>query len=151
MHLDLVASRYGMRTRPVGPASAYRTYAILQPTDTREREACPDAGCLAYRYGWESTFDESTELGKAQAGYVRRQSGRDFTEHRTEAGLTVFRFPPYQRCFAEHFTHPQIFRVRDGDWRGNPTGRRRDHQQPADWVEDSGEHLLAVAEQIERG
>ncbi len=151
MAWDPFLRQYLNRDIPVGPVGAYKTYAILQPTDTRERAACQDVGCLAYRRGWESAFDESTDLGKAQASYIRWESGRDFKESRNAAGMTVFRFKANQRCFAEHFTHPQIFDVRGGDWRGNPTGQRRRHATVADWVEDSGEHLQRIADQAERG
>src|SRR5581483_11373356 len=98
----------GNRIAPQGPAAAYQTYSILQPSDQAVKTACEDAGCLANKYGWESTFDETTDLGAAQANYVRWQCGRDFTEHRTAEGLTVFRFAPHQRCFTEHRTAPQI-------------------------------------------
>lgn len=141
----------GNRIPPLHKVGAYKTYAIRQPADQAVKTACEDAGCLAWRYGWESSFDESTDLGAAQASYVRWQSGRTFKESRTAEGMTVFRFESGQRCFAEHRTAPQIFGVRDGDWRGNPSGRRFVHQNPADWVEDFGLHQIAVAEQTERG
>jgi hypothetical protein len=46
---------------------------------------------------------------------------------------------------------PELYLVADGDWRGNPTGRQRTHQNAADWVEDFGEHQLRIADQVERG
>lgn len=141
----------GNRIAPNLGVAAYKTYAILQPSDQSVRAACEDVDCAAWKHGWESTFDESTDLGKAQASYVRWQSRRTFKESRTDAGLTVFRFEPGQRCFAEHRTAPQIFAVRDGDWRGNPTGRRRTHETPADWVEDCGEHLQRIADDQQHG
>ncbi|WP_225840314.1 hypothetical protein [Streptomyces sp. NK08204] len=70
---------------------------------------------------------------------------------KTDAGLTVFRFESGQRCFAEHYTRPEIYLVRDGDWRGNPTGRRRQHTRPADWVEDMAENQGRLIELQERG
>lgn len=141
----------GNRQAPLHAVGAYKTFAIRQPSDQAVRTACEDAGCLANRYGWETAIDETTDIGRAQASYIRRQSGRDFKESKTAEGLTVFRFAPHQRCFTEHRTAPQIFGVRDGDWRGNPTGRRFVHSDPADWVEDFGEHQIAVAEQSQRG
>jgi hypothetical protein len=63
----------------------------------------------------------------------------------------VFRFDSGQRCFAEHQTNPEQYGVRDGDWRGNPTGRVRAHQRPADWVEDFGEHQIRIADQQQKG
>ncbi|MGW1463840.1 hypothetical protein ACWCPT_05730 [Streptomyces sp. NPDC002308] len=130
---------------------AYQTYLIDQPADTLVRTACEQAGCEAWARGWESAVDEATELGARQAAYIRAQSGRTFREQRTAAGLTVFRFDARQRCFADHKTRPQLFAVRDGDWRGNPTGRVRQHQRPADWVEDFGEHQLRLIDQQQKG
>lgn len=139
------------RIEPDLPAGAYQTYSITAPPDTGQRSACERANCQAWRYGWESVIDESTELGQRQAGYIRQRSGRTFREQRTEAGLTVFRFEAHQRCFAEHGTRPEIYLVRDGDWRGNPTGRQRQHARAEDWVEDMAESLDTVRSDRERG
>lgn len=133
------------------PAQAYRSYLIVSPKDVTVRSACEDAGCLAWRHGWESAVDERTPLGQAQAAYIRTGSGRTFREQRNGAGLTVFRFEAGQRCFTEHRTRPERYLMRGGDWRGNPRGERRVHKRPADWVEDSGEHLGRLTEAIRRG
>ena len=90
-------------------------------------------------------------LGQEQAAYIRHKSGRTFREQRTEAGLTVFRFEAFQRCFAEHRTKPDRFLVRDGDWRGNPTGRGRLHVNGRDWIEDLVEHEGALADLRKKG
>lgn len=139
------------RLPPAAPVGAYQTYSITSPTDATVKAACEQVGCEAWLHGWESTIDESTELGQRQAAYIRQQSGRTFKEQRTDAGLTVFRFDSRQRCFAEHRTRPELYVVRDGDWRGNPTGRRRQHASAADWVEDFGEHQQRIADQVEKG
>ncbi|MGW3025870.1 hypothetical protein [Streptomyces sp. NPDC001221] len=139
------------RIEPNMPTGAYQTYSITAPPDTAHRSACERANCQAWRYGWESAIDESTELGQRQAAYIRQQSGRTFREMKTDAGLTVFRFEPHQRCFAEHGTRPEIYLVRDGDWRGNPTGRQRQHTRAQDWVEDFGEHQQRIADQQQKG
>jgi hypothetical protein len=135
---------------PAGPVTAYKTYRIISPADRMVKTACEDAGCLAWRYGWETRVDEGTELGRAQAAYIRHQSGRTFREIRTAEGLTVFRFEPYQRCFAEHRTRPEVYLVRGGDWRRD-LGLIRRHTRPADWVEDFGEHQQRIADQQRRG
>lgn len=132
-------------------SGAYQTYSITQPHDTLVRAACEQVGCTAWASGWQSTIDESTPLGAQQAAYIRTQSGRTFREQRTGNGLTVFRFEAHQRCFTNHETRPQLFAVRDGDWRGNPTGRVRQHQRPADWVDDFGEHQLRLINQQQKG
>ncbi|QDN57390.1 hypothetical protein [Streptomyces sp. S1D4-20] len=139
------------RIDPAMPVGAYQTYSITAPRDVTVVAACEQVGCEAWARGWDSVIDESTDLGKTQAAYIRGQSGRTFREMKTEAGLTVFRFEAHQRCFAEHRTRPEIYLVRDGDHRGNPTGRQRQHARPADWVEDFGDHQQRIAEQAERG
>ncbi|MFI9235767.1 hypothetical protein [Streptomyces sp. NPDC053079] len=130
---------------------AYQTYSISQEPDRLVVVACERVGCAAWRYGWDSIIDESTPLGKAQALHIRTESKRTFREMKRGDGLTVFRFESGQRCFAEHQTNPEVYVVRDGDWRGNPTGRSREHQRPADWVEDFGEHQLRLVNQQEKG
>lgn len=137
------------RITPVGPAGAYQTYRIVSPPDRAVRAACEQVGCLARLHGWETRVDEGTPLGQAQAVYIRTQAGRTFRESRTE-GLTVFRFESGQRCFAEHQTRPETFTVRSGDWRQN-LGLLRQHEKPADWVEDFAGHQGRLARQIERG
>lgn len=139
------------RIEPALGVGAYQTYEIRAPRDVRLRSACEQTSCPAWRQGWESVIDESTPLGQGQAAYIRTRSGRTFREQRTEAGLTVFRFESGQRCFAEHRTRPDIYLVRDGDWRGNDTGRQRQHTRPEDWVEDMAESLDAVRANRERG
>ncbi|RLV66354.1 hypothetical protein STAN_1875 [Streptomyces sp. CBMAI 2042] len=139
------------RVDPALPVGAYQTYSITSPTDTTVRAACQQVGCQAWLHGWESTIDEATDLGAQQAAYIRTQARRTFREQRTEGGLTVFRFESGQRCFAEHKTRPEIYAVRDGDWRGNPTGRHRTHARPQDWVEDFGEHQLRLVDQKKEG
>lgn len=139
--------------RPWTPASHpgnYQTFRIAFGSDIVIKDACEQVGCEARRIGWTSTFDESTELGKAQATYVRHFSGRTFTERRTEAGLTVFIFEPGQRCFAEHKTTPNFFTVRAGDHRRN-YGLLRRHTNGRDFAEDFALHQEALAEEFKRG
>lgn len=139
------------RIDPLHPVQAYQTYSITQPADVLVKTACERAGCGAWLSGWDTVLDETTQLGQQQATYIRTQSGRTFRELKTDAGLTVFRFEAHQRCFREHQTRPELYAVRDGDWRGNPTGRTRQHQRPADWVEDFGEHQQSIVDQQQKG
>lgn len=139
------------RVNPLHAVQAYQTYSISRLSDVLVRAACQQVGCAAWLSGWESTVDEGTPLGRQQAAYIRTQAGRTFRELRSAGGLTVFRFDSGQRCFAEHKTNPEAYAVRDGDWRGNPTGRVRQHQRPADWVEDFGEHQNRIADQQQKG
>ena len=129
------------------PAKAFKTYIVLSPHDTAIRAVCEQVGCRRWHRGWKSIFDESTPRGRDQAAYVRCESGRTFREQRTGEGLTVFLFEPYQRCFEDHQTWPEVYFVRGGDWRGNPTGQRRVHTRAADWVEDFALHQQRLADQ----
>lgn len=139
------------RFAPLGDPGQYVTYGISATLDTAVVAACKDVGCEAWAHGWETTVDEATDLGREQAAYIRHKSGRTFREQRTAAGLTVFRFEAFQRCFAEHRTKPDRFLVRDGDWRGNPTGRGRLHVNGRDWIEDLVEHEGALADLRKKG
>lgn len=136
------------RPDPVGPVHAYKTYQIVSPLSTHFRDGtCDEAGCLAQRYGWKTPVDESTEFGQRQAYYIRAQSGRRFTEERTAAGLTEFTFEAGQKCFATHkipLERPELYVVRGGDFRGNPTGEVR-HHTPDSWTNDFGEHQDRIA------
>jgi hypothetical protein len=134
------------RIDPQLPAHAYKTYEIRSPVATHYRKGtCEEAGCLAHRHGWKTTVDERTLLGQRQAHYIRKQSGRKFTEVRNE--LTEFVFEAGQECFNEHkvsLERPELYVVRGGDWRGNPTGEVRRHTSDG-WVNDFGEHQERIA------
>jgi len=139
------------RIEPNGPPGAYKTYQIAAPVSTHYRTGtCDEAGCLAQRHGWQTTVDESTDLGQRQAHYIRRLSGRRYVERRTEAGLTAFTFEAGQTCFAEHkipLDREEFYAVRDGDWRH--LGGPRLHTSPDAWVDDFGEHQDRLKRAIE--
>ena len=150
--------RQPFRVAPHLPAAAMKTYQILAPAGTHWRAAtCAEVDCGAYLHGWATRVDEATDMGARQAHYIRRQSGRAFSAARDEAGLTVFTFPPGQRCFraSDHrvrLDRAEFFVVRDGDWRGNPRGTQpRQHVRAADWVDDFANHQQALANRLERG
>lgn len=145
------------RITPAGPVTAYQTFAIEAPLSTHWRKAtCEEVKCPAFFYGWESNIDVGTELGQSQANYIRRHSGRSFTEESRLDGTATFHFPPGQTCFdaASHrvrLERNEIYIVRGGDWRGNPTRERRVHTSAGTWVEEFAEHQDALARRIERG
>lgn len=146
------------RFDPALPASARKTYAIKAPKSTHTRPAdCAEVECKAYLNGWQTTCDEATELGGWQANYIRKESGRGFTEERDARGVTVFTFKAGQRCFASDghrvsIDRPALFVVRDGDWRGNPRGTRPYvHTSPDDWVDDFANHQQAIADRLQEG
>lgn len=139
------------RAVPLGDPGQYVTYGISATPDTAVVAACHEVGCEFWRDGWDSIVDERTADGQIQARTIRGMSKRDFRELRTADGLTVFRFKAGQRCFREHYTKPDRFIVRDGDWRGNPTGRGRLHANGRDWAEDFAEHEGALADLRKQG
>ncbi|MEV7140767.1 hypothetical protein [Streptomyces tauricus] len=139
------------RLQPVGPADAYQTFALRTRSDRQIKAVCEQVNCPAWRGGWESVIDERTDLGRGQAAYIRQTSGRTFREQPRADGMTVFRFDSGQRCFAEHRTRPELYLVRDGDWRGNPTGRVRRHDSAQDWVEHAQHELGRFNEDRRRG
>jgi hypothetical protein len=142
------------RIEPQLPVEAMQTYSVVVPRSTHFRPAtCFEVDCPNFEHGWKTVVNQSTELGAAQAHYIRNESGRRFTEHR-EGAAAVFVFEAGQRCFAAHqvpLERDPIFLVVGGDWRGNPTGFRRAHKRPEDWVEDFAEHQQRIADRLERG
>lgn len=127
------------RIAPRLPTQAVRSFDIVSPPETHTRKAtCKEVECQHYGRGWVTKVDVSTELGQKQANYIRLLSGRTFTH--TEVGtLVTFTFPALQDCFTEHrvsLERPSLFIVRDGDWRGNPSGYVRKHRNGDDWVDD---------------
>jgi hypothetical protein len=145
------------RVPPALPAAAMKTYQIASPLSTHWHPVtCAEAECDAWLHGWVSYIDESAELGQRQAHYIRKESGRRFTEERNETGITEFTFEAGQRCFKsdQHRARnmrPERYLVRGGDWRGNPTGERREHKRPADWQDDFATHQDRLRTALERG
>lgn len=136
------------RIAPVGPVRAYQTFSVTAPLATHFRPAtCEEIECEAMRNGW-ITRAQSDE----QSEYIRRHSGRTFVER--EPG--VFVFAPGQICFAAashrmRLEREEIYTVRDGDWRGNPTGHIRKHTRSDLWVEEFAEHQDFIKTIQERG
>lgn len=158
------------RATPQLPAHLTKTYSVWSPIETHYRQAtCAEVECAAWRGGWRTVVDEQTPLGARQAAYIRQtgvtdhlvasaavalQGARRYTEH-MEGPLTVFVFPAGTRCFTPHHVpsgRPELYVVRDGDWRGNPrrTPPRR-HTRPEHWVEDFAEHQGRLSAAIEKG
>ncbi len=143
------------RLQPQLPASAVKTYQILAPVPTHFRPArCEEVDCSLSRNGFKIQVDETTDLGQAQAHYLRKESGRECIVSR-EAELTVFTFPPGTQCFNPHqfpLNREPRYLVRGGDWRGDPRGDPvREHDRPEDWVDDFATHQQRIKDRIERG
>jgi hypothetical protein len=136
------------RIEPAAPVTAYRTFAVTAPLATHFRRAtCEEAGCAAFTNGWVTRVQNPE-----QADYIRRNSGRTFDER--EPG--VFVFAAGQVCFGASDHRVRIERgehylVRDGDWRGNPTGNVRRHTSSSLWVEEFAEHQDFLKTIKERG
>lgn len=144
------------RLPPALPAGAYKTYQVLAPVQTHTRPGtCEEAGCEQQANGWRTTVDEATAQGQWQAHYIRHDRSRRHFEERTAEGLTAFTFPPGQQCFAQHripLERPELFLVRGGDFRGDPTGARPyQHAGPEQWLDDFGTHQENISTLIERG
>lgn len=122
-----------------------RDYRIRMPADRWVKAACEDTGCEQWRHGWDTLVDERTGLGKQQAAYIRTQAGRTFREMAAPDGLTVFRFDPGQRCFAEHRTRPARLLVTHGHQ------IVREHVSFGDIAEDYTEHTGRLADQAQEG
>lgn len=136
------------------PVTEYKTYAVATPQETHFRKAsCREVECLAHQNGWRTCVDTSTDLGARQANYIRLHSGRAYTVIES-APLVTFVFPAGQECFNTHrvrLDKPELYVARDGDWRGNPTGRRLVHKNGDDWLDDFANHQDAISTLIQRG
>ncbi len=140
------------------PAENYKTYSMRRPLKTHWQPAtCEDVDCHAFLNGWATVVNEGSELGQAQADYIRHDRTRRHAEERTAEGMTRFVFPAGQVCFrqSEHrqplFKDP-VFLVKGGDWRGNPRGVKTVvHRNGENWQEDFAEHQDRLKTLIERG
>jgi len=141
-----------MRPQPKMGVESYKTYAVRAPRGTHTRKiSCAAAQCVAHTRGWRTVLDTGQADHRDLALWVRDHSGRRYTW--TMAGTVItFDFPPGQECFAGHEEQirPGIYVVRDGDHRGNPTGRKQKLSERA-WLDDFGEHQESLADQQKRG
>jgi len=143
------------------------TFSQIAQPGTIERATCAQAGCTKLAEGWTCNVDESTPQGKVWAHWIRHVTHRKgWTEHPTEAGVTVFRFEPGTPCFADtrdrlaqtklgvaahtRVVRPYLHVVSNGKARqlgahiaaAQYRGRAprldvvRTHTRPVDWVED---------------
>ncbi|TVZ96523.1 hypothetical protein [Streptomyces sp. BK340] len=142
------------RIQPQMGAEAYKTYSIVAPPSTHFRKAtCAETDCPDYLNGWRVRVEGL----EPEMVHAAKTSGRKYNEVRIAEGETWLYFEAGQPCFraSEHrlrLDRPELYLVRDGDWRGNPRGTKtRMHQRPELWVEDFGEHQQNIADQIERG
>lgn len=142
--------------RVLGP-EGYQTFQVTSPiaTHTKVVQCGEDVDCALYRNGWRMQLDLATELGQRQAYYIKHHSGRSYTIESQVDGIVSLRFAANQPCFNEHrvkLDRPEIYRVKGGDARGNPTGiLTRTHKKPEFWVEEFAENQDRIKSIIEKG
>ncbi len=141
------------RIQPHMPVQAYKSYTVSSPFSTHWRNAtCEEAECEEYQRGWKTMVDLDSELGQRQAFYIVKESGRKFQAER-HGQIVEFIFEPGQKCFTQHKVrlerYPRFF-VRDGDWRGNPTGTVREHRDFDNWCDDFAAHQDKLKTLLER-
>jgi hypothetical protein len=140
------------RLEPNMPVGAYRTFQIASPIETHWRPAtCEESDCEQYANGWRVRVEGLSP----EDLHAIRTSGRQFRQVDVAEGETWLVFEPGQRCFkaATHkvpLGRPELYVVRDGDWRGNPTRQSFQHSSAESWVDQFATHQDKLAEAIER-
>lgn len=143
------------RPPPRLAVTSMQTYSLVRPRtpDFWRGATCQEVSCPRYINGWRTKLDVSTTQGILQARWIADHSRRHFTKELIGDVLT-FTFPAGQQCFEKHRVARErdpIFLVRDGDHRGNPTGRRVNHKRGEDWRDDMQETLGKYAESKQKG
>lgn len=138
------------------PARAMQTFQVVAPKSTHTRPAtCEEVECAQYARGWKMKVDLATDLGQKQAHYIKYQSGRSYTKTGAVGTLVELTFAANQPCFQEHrvsIGRPEIYRVKGGDYRGNPLRTpTRVHKKPEFWVEEFQANQDRIKTRIERG
>lgn len=146
----------GDRINPAVEAQHYQTFQVTSPVATHTRPAsCEEVECGAYLRGWKIVVDLNTDLGQRQAHYIKHSSGRAYTVDGQQDGMVTLIFRPNQDCFEQHrvpLDRPEIYRVKGGDFRGNPLRTvTRVHKKAEFWVEEFAENQDRVNKIIEKG
>lgn len=133
------------RIEPALPPGAFQSYRIIAPIKTHWRRAtCEEVNCARLVNGWASLIDTNTELGKQQAEYITRHSGRAFkVERDPRPGFLRFTFEPGQECFEPHkvrIDRPELFVLQQGDYRNRGNAPTRRFESSEDWLEDFNNH-----------
>lgn len=138
------------RFPPALAAHQYRTFQMRAPLATHFRAAtCEEQRCPAWVHGWVTRVDLSTDLGQAQAAYIRKgATGRQWAED--DPG--VFVFPAGQTCFkqSEHRTRndrPELYVIRNGDHRVPDRVADPVQVSPDSWVDAFRTHTERLAQQ----
>lgn len=140
------------RFPPAMGVGAYRTYNIAAPLSTHWTAAtCAQVDCPHYLNGWAVRLEHLS----AQDAHLARTSGRKFTEQQVGPGETWLVFEPGQPCFAagthmRRLERDEVYGIRTGDWRGDPTHRGLQPVSAQTWVDDSGENQQNLKDLIEK-
>lgn len=141
------------RLPPSMPVQAWTTYSIQTPISTHFRKAtCAEVDCEAYRCGWRV----HVEAIGPELTHAAKTSGARFVVQEVGPGHTYLVFEAGQICFgaARHRVRvgrPELFVVRHGDWRGNPSGQRRVHTDMAGWIDDMSTNRDKLMTRLARG
>lgn len=144
------------RVAPLGSPAAYKTYGARMPLSSHWRPAtCEEVGCKAYRNGWVTTVDTTTDLGLRQFEYCSHDKTRSYHMQRVSLTLVKFVYKPGNRCFRSRdhrvpLERPAVLTVRGGDWRA-ATSQPVVHTRAEFWVEDFSGHLDSLATARQRG
>lgn len=130
----------------------YQTYTILAPLSTHWRKAtCAEVDCPDYLNGWRTRVEYLTP----EQLHLARNCGRRHIVVKVGPGETYLVYDAGQPCF-QVSTHrmrlerEERYLIRDGDARGNPTGRRVEVSGTA-WNDDFGEHQQRLADLQQEG
>lgn len=141
------------RIPPQGQVGNYRTFQIAVPLKTHWRPAtCAEVSCPQYLNGWRVRLDQLSPPMQ----HAARTSGRKFLELDVSEDEHWLVFEAGQPCFraSEHrikLDKQEIYIARDGDYRGNPTGRVRRHTRPEFWTEEFNENQGRIEQARQQG
>lgn len=141
------------RLPPQGRVQDYKTYQIVAPLKTHWRPAtCAEVNCPQYEKGWQVRVENLTP----EMLHAAKTCGRKYSELRVADGETWLVYEAGQSCFraSQHrvkLDRQEIYIARDGDWRGNPTGRVLKHTRPENWVDDFQSNSEKLIDLRERG
>lgn len=140
------------RIVPKAPARAFKTYGMH--ITEREPVSCEAVDCPHWMNGYGIVvLPDSPDIGLIEAacrGEVDGRQRRHDAPQRQPDGFIRYWFPPGQPCFkASTHSIPVAARytLRDGDWRGNPSGRIVTTGDARTWIDDFGEHQQRVVDQ----
>jgi len=138
------------------PRAASNGHILHRPLDPAadfwRRATCAEVECAGWLHGFRLRIDESTQLGQAQAAYLRAvTSRRRAREWRDEVGLTVFEYAPGQRCTSDSDDQHRVPVEREPLYivRDPRQGRRLVGQ--TQWVDVLHQHTDEYAERVARG